>query len=399
MNEKEQSPDDASRTAVESGSDMHDEKTAERRPTTPPQSDLQIYDEGGNIIIENQDDDVIVLKKTESRGRQTADATKAAATEAAQEAVQAARGESSWSSFKRVVGDAYTSEMEKRKAKSHEERKHEPARAYQFGNTIVIEDEDGEVIKTYDLPVQKPEKEGPDLLQQCQKYLGIPVAKTNSKTAQSGDERPTEEGESSQAGPSRPAYRGWTSFLGGPKGDAAQKDKGPATGLVDDKQVRFTIGGEGRRLNKDDFLKEVQNLDPKARREAIETATLPQAVKKTEIRKAAAKAPPAVPVPEIREHRASDEIEERERAPAREPEREPEPAKPMAPPVMTPAAVARVSRQDEGDHETPAERRRREAALGSSGANDDDSDDEGGERVPPSRRGIRFADNVGHRRE
>ncbi|KAH7361602.1 Na+/H+ antiporter [Plectosphaerella cucumerina] len=382
MNEKEQSPDDASRTAVESGSDMHDEKAAERRPTPPLQSDIQIYDEGGDIVIENQDDDVIVLRRSESRGRQTAEATKAAAVEA----VSAAKNESSWSSFKRVVGDAYTSELQKRKAKSHEERKHEPARAYQFGNTIVIEDEDGEVIKTYELPVQKPEKEGPDLLQQCQKYLGIPVAKTNSKTQESSAERPAAEGESSEAGPSRPAYRGWTSFLGG-KGEPAQKDKGPATNLVDDKQVRFTIGREGRRMNKDDFLREVQNLDPKARREAIETATMPEAVKKKELRKAAAQAPAAAPVPEIREHRASDEVEERE------------PAKPVAPVMAPPAAVARLSRTEEGDNETPAERRRREAALGSSGANDDDSDDEGGERVPPSRRGIRFADNVGQRRE
>jgi sodium/hydrogen antiporter len=157
--------------------------------------------------------------------------------------------------------------------------------------------------------------------------------------------------------------------------------------LVDDKQVRFTIGREGRRMNKDDFLREVQNLDPKARREAIETATIPEAVKKKELRKAAAQAPAAAPVPEIWEHRASDDVEERE------------PAKPVAPVMAQPAAVARVSRAEEGDNETPAERRRREAALGSSGANDDDSDDEGGERVPPSRRGIRFADNVGQRRE
>lgn len=45
--------------------------------------------------------------------------------------------------------------------------------------------------------------------------------------------------------------------------------------------------------------------------------------------------------------------------------------------------------------ETPAERRRREAALGMGGAaaaEDSDSDDEGTPRVPPARRGIRFAE-------
>lgn len=46
--------------------------------------------------------------------------------------------------------------------------------------------------------------------------------------------------------------------------------------------------------------------------------------------------------------------------------------------------------------ETPAERRRREAALGVGGAaaaEDSDSDDEGTPRVPPARRGIRFAEH------
>ena len=48
---------------------------------------------------------------------------------------------------------------------------------------------------------------------------------------------------------------------------------------------------------------------------------------------------------------------------------------------------------EDGTNETPAERRRREAALGmSSQAPDDDSDDDDTPRVPPARRGIRFAD-------
>lgn len=143
-------------------------------------------------------------------------------------------------------------------------------------------------------------------------------------------------------------------------------------------------------MNKDDFLREVQNLDPKSRREAIETVTVPAAARTTELRKAAAKASAAPPVPEIREPRASDVTEE---------EQGKEPAKLVTPAVSQAAALAPVSRPEEGDHETPAERRRREAALGSSGVNDDDSDDEGGERVPPSRRGIRFADSVGQKRE
>ncbi|KAF3766214.1 hypothetical protein M406DRAFT_330049 [Cryphonectria parasitica EP155] len=50
--------------------------------------------------------------------------------------------------------------MQKRKEKQTSERRHEPARAYQFGRTIIIEDADGEVIKEYELPLQqKPENQ------------------------------------------------------------------------------------------------------------------------------------------------------------------------------------------------------------------------------------------------
>lgn len=398
------SPDGSSQTAAESASDrdQYDEKmsggdgSGSTRPASPvADPEVQIYDEGGNLVIENSDDNVIVLKKTATEGPDAMEAVR----EASNEAGAAARGESSWTSFKRVVGDAYSSERQKRKAKNNSERKHEPARAYQFGNTIVIEDEDGEVIKTYELPAHKPEKEGPDLLQQCQKYLGIQTGKPPAKTPQSSAERTgdgsEEAGESSPAPVSRPATRGWTSFLGGggssaatAETGAAQKKKKPALEdvLADDKQVRFTIGCEGRRMNKDDFLREVQKLDPKTRREVVEKSSAPNEVADAmEMRPQPTATPKRDPRPKT---------EAREQQPAATPQFL-EPRAPKAAPA-TPA-----KKLDEGDQETPAERRRREAALGvgaSSGANDD-SDDEGGERVPPSRRGIRFADNVGQRRE
>lgn len=136
--DKEVSPDGSLQTAVESGSEPFDEKVGERR-ASPPESEpeVQIYDEGGNIVIENQDDDVIVLKRTDTRERDhVADAVR----EGVDEVTAVAKGGgSSWSSFKRVVGDAYSQEMQKRKAKNAADRKHEPARAYQFGNTVCFE--------------------------------------------------------------------------------------------------------------------------------------------------------------------------------------------------------------------------------------------------------------------
>jgi len=59
------------------------------------------------------------------------------------------------------------------------------------------------------------------------------------------------------------------------------------------------------------------------------------------------------------------------------------------------AALKGVGDDEEGEGagETAAERRRREAALGTSSAvGDEDSDDDDTPRVPPPRRGIRFAD-------
>lgn len=47
----------------------------------------------------------------------------------------------------------------------------------------------------------------------------------------------------------------------------------------DDRHIRFTIGGAGRRLTKEDFLKEIQSLDPKARCEIIYESDAPAEMK------------------------------------------------------------------------------------------------------------------------
>jgi hypothetical protein len=47
----------------------------------------------------------------------------------------------------------------------------------------------------------------------------------------------------------------------------------------DDRRIRFTIGGAGRRLTKDDFIREIQSLDPKARASIVEESNAPAAMK------------------------------------------------------------------------------------------------------------------------
>jgi hypothetical protein len=96
--------------------------------------------------------------------------------------------------------------------------------AYQFGNTIIVEDGDGEVIKTYGLP-------------------GSASAATSNSARQTHKEL---------------SWKGFGATNGSEKDDD------------NDKRIRFTIGGTGRRMTKDDFLREIQALDPKARAEPLD---------------------------------------------------------------------------------------------------------------------------------
>lgn len=108
--------------------------------------------------------------------------------------------------------------------RNQESEKRGPVMAYQFGNTIIVEGEDGEVIKTYGLP-------------------GSASAATSNSARQTHKEL------------------SWKVF-GATNGSEKDDDN--------DKRIRFTIGGTGRRMTKDDFLREIQALDPKARAEPLD---------------------------------------------------------------------------------------------------------------------------------
>lgn len=248
------------------------------------------------------------------------------------------------------------------------------------------------------------------------KYLGLGgLVRQNEQSA----EATAEEGKVGSAEPSEPAPKpNW--WEGGRKRSVAAgaTDK-------DDKNLRFTIAGTGgRRMTKDDFIKEVQKLDGTARKEFVEHSTAPPVVKEAAKRGEVKAAQPEIP--RIVEHRAeSNERPKRSESisPGRGRSTATKPVESAAAAAPAPAprtdkpskeqgetAVERrrriavlapqgeASEKDEspegnGDTgETPAERRRREAALGLGGGPDSDSEDEGGERVPPARRGIRFAE-------
>lgn len=254
------------------------------------------------------------------------------------------------------------------------DRKQGPARAFRFGNTVIVEDEDGEVIKKYELPARPqadrkasyvdPEKSR-QRLQRMGKWMGM------------GNEQIAE------AGPSNEKVRDR-------KVSASVNQKGPGN---DDDNIRFTIAGDTRRMSKADFFLALQSMDPKKRAELVEKSDAPDEVKE-EARDDAA------------EHMAKQSTPEDEGARANEPR-----TQELSKRVQLSRLDSKTDRpsgtegtlvdQDAGDipvhnisedlHKhsvggmTAAERRRQAAAQ--TIPEESDSDDDGTERIPPVARG------------
>lgn len=214
----------------------------------------------------------------------------------------------------------------------------------------------------------------------------------------------------------------------------------------DDRQIRFTIGGKGRRLTKEDFLKEIRSLDPKARAAIIADSDASGAMK-TMAKKDASRDIPGsnrlygagdkqmasgtgiaskigtqmaksrgADIQEVEDSDDSIELVGREspkrdarpsssrglsriesstEVPESEAERKRREQALKGVDDVTPAQRGRTQSRDSEEvlEETPAERRRRMAALGTARA-EEDSDDDDTPRVPPpvaKSRGIRFA--------
>jgi hypothetical protein len=213
----------------------------------------------------------------------------------------------------------------------------------------------------------------------------------------------------------------------------------------DDKHIRFTIGGVGQRMTKEDFIREMRKYDKGTRHEIMDHSNASNRVKtladqegktadssaqsstrkgKTGNRAEQVKlqqtkaSGPARPREVTRTSTTQRMVgdDSRGRSPAMSTpagstpmEESPRPSGKEIEPSSRDEPETAVERRrrlavlegvddDEDDDdenpakETPAERRRREAALGMSSRADDDSDDDDTPRVPQNgRRGIRFA--------
>lgn len=142
---------------------------------------------------------------------------------------------------------------------------------------IIVEDADGEVVKKYELPSDKYPKKAEASGEGSGIRQGL-----SRMTTWTGKKKDGEEAEQGAVRHGLSLMGTWTALAGkkdDQKAEASASDaprKGKKTREEedqDDRLVRFTIGGAGRRMTKDDFLKEIQSLDPKARAKVVNEST------------------------------------------------------------------------------------------------------------------------------
>lgn len=424
----------------ESRGNSQEKDEASPRSDSPGEKEGEVYEEGEQTVYEDEEGNVLEVEENEEKtdqGRQDHEATEArdlmdkkdvhhgvSRTEddpnvdephealeklesAGSEIKEIAQHPRQWrknltrmGTFGRSKGDEQPQE---KKPKAAPEQKHGPARAYQFGNTIIVEDEDGEVIKKYDIPgPSKKKKTGAE---------GGPPATSGTRGRMHRM--------ASTLGVAR-AETGTTSGATNAAADGAGNEgKGKQSALSgdDDDRVRFTVSSGGRRMSKAEFIQQIQQLDPKMRARVVEASDVPDAVKE-EARE------------DAREHVADQKKEAEDNKAGKQDKRGRVNLDPATLPDSETAAtsdadadttphVRQVSSQDSaaqgpegltlidsnnqdipfhdvsGDidraharstsqHETPAQRRRREArARAQQQRAQEDSDDDGTPRVPP----------------
>ncbi|OJD18258.1 sodium/hydrogen antiporter [Emergomyces pasteurianus Ep9510] len=266
-------------------------------------------------------------------------------------------------------------------AQKPEERGRRSARAYHFGNTVIVEDADGEVIKKYTIPPdEKPPKD-------------LEVAGSSSPAdanLPSPIELDTMRRKMSRVGT-------WIGLgeprEGEPSSNKPQQTEGDSS---DDERLRFTVTRPdlmtkpemGRRMSKHDFIKQIRTLDPKTRTELLHRSSTPEQVKAA-LQKERGRSsyfqhkvtqPQPQPIPQPTHDSQT----------TREPEQE------QQQPIQTDDIAATLAQYSDRMASDAGARRRHLIATPSDGGEPSsstsptstrgrrDSDDDGTERIPPS---------------
>ncbi|KAF3930558.1 hypothetical protein ABW19_dt0203238 [Dactylella cylindrospora] len=348
------------------------------------------YQEGDQILVENADGDVVKQIRTHPDGKieDTFDEskdTRAGKPGASPPAIAE-------NLMDKISGDGEHSGSHQRPRRHSEARRRQgTATAYQSGNDVIVEDEDGEVIRVIRAPTN-PERR-PTI-------MGIPTGR-------------------------RPSLQKFGSWLTG-KSAAESSHQGAeynddAVSVMSNEEhgVHLHNPFHGGRMSRKDIIEHLHSIDPRHRSKIAKAHNYPQKLvaeadqmddggsgthspggtyhaptftgPKDQVMETAVlsaqSGDPGLALSKIATSTSSQPPEGYgEETPAERRRRE--------------AALGHSHEEGESagkshatTDETDAERRRREAALGPS-PHDDDSDDDGTEREPHARRGIRFAEST-----
>lgn len=250
--------------------------------------------------------------------------------------------------------------------------KHKPAMAFRFDDNIIVEDEDGEVIKRYKIPKAK---------------------KTTKNDVETGHTSTVNKGS---------IFKNWFGFK-----ESADDD--PDFGLITDDEGDMNLGGQnirlrdakGRKLSKQQFIHELKMMDPHARRAMIsQSSFFPEddtnggpsrkeklAEMKSDMEKVVEGLSPLTTEDSVKTIDGERVVSHHG----------------QGSPHLRATGRARISTLENEEEETTVERRRREAALGISGEEtsaerrrreaalgiasegSEDSDDDGAPRIPRQR--------------
>ncbi|CUS14385.1 unnamed protein product [Tuber aestivum] len=270
-----------------------------------------------------------------------------------------------------------------------EGRRREPAWAYRFDDNIVVEDEDGEIIRRYKLPKTRRPSASSKRANTLENLMGFFGGKKKDKTSPE-DAQPDDDNDDAKT-----VYS---------EDEEEPRDKG----------IHFRMHDErGRKMSKQEFLHQLQKMDPHARAAMASRSELPENSQESDLAAA------------LRARAVSGQKELLQVPPSApqvdRPKNEPGSFTPLDGPSSRSSGESLNSRYeqkhpvtsvkstdsklgDERDEETAAERKRREAALGLTGYDEPDSDDDGGPgwrmtdasgssaQGPTRSPGIRFAD-------
>lgn len=219
------------------------------RQVPPPrqgQNDIEpveVFQEGRDIVIENEQGDVITQARTSPHHHEHS--VGPLDTTALNKKLEDTKNDI----HDRLSSDAgnrnKTSAAAASGTKSPDPSRHKPVMAYRFDDNIIVEDADGEVIKRYKIPKSRP-------------------ALSGGRKSSNGSFIPAQQ------------IQRLGSWFGGKGHDKSKKDRANDSGSEgmrtesdddEEKGPKFRLRDQkGRKMSKQEFIKELQRMDPHARK-------------------------------------------------------------------------------------------------------------------------------------